>query len=240
MPTFPRKKKKDTLNTMWKINKRLLLGFSILFVMSTTCNSNCWRSELTTEDILGLYLLSSIQSNIDRNTFEPNNTKRGAYCIDVPNNRINVNETDSGRPLTSMIYPCDDVDYYKIYLSNKMVKIEYYYTNMYIENLTFLIENEEEILFNSISPEIESSFIESNRLIDININGSSFQYRQIYLNHTDYLYIKIKKNDKFQCPFSTSDIYYHLLMLEGEPMLMEGSRPIQNLQITGEFLPCPP
>ncbi|TGK81070.1 hypothetical protein EHQ31_11110 [Leptospira montravelensis] len=54
-----------------------------------------------------------------------NHSKESAFCIDVPNQNYLIPGLNTEYQMVSGIYPCDDVDYFKVNFKNQKFALDY-------------------------------------------------------------------------------------------------------------------
>ncbi|EMY69029.1 hypothetical protein LEP1GSC199_2701 [Leptospira vanthielii serovar Holland str. Waz Holland = ATCC 700522] len=225
------------LKPHWKINNPFTIGFSILFCLITTCGSKCGDPESTSQELLFL-LLKEREMSYERlrNSYEPNHSKGSAFCIDVPNQNYLIPGLNTENRMISGIYPCDDVDYFKVNFKNQKFALDY---RAEAANwFHILLENSNEVIFDSRNPAITNSFIDSNDVNNIEYDKTTYPHRKIILTNLDSVYIKIIQNEGYQCQNDPANPYF-IDLNSKSPNVSDLPRALGVIEFTGEFLPCP-
>lgn len=221
MPTYPSKRRKVTLNTMSRTTKILilLLCFSLF---SNFNNVSCQPDAGKDSDIdIPALLFFYIIDQEEKNSFEPNNTKETAYCLD---------NTSIG----SIISPREDIDYYKIFFRNQRISLSHFTSQS--EFFHILLESDSGALYDSRNPEAINVFIESNQLVQIPLSRGTAEARTIITKDLNFVYLKLLHNEKFSYPIG--GIPYRILLKNDPPSITDTSS-FDFFRLTGEFEPCP-
>ncbi|MDF3822274.1 hypothetical protein P3G55_20390 [Leptospira sp. 96542] len=225
------------MNTMSKLSKPLYCVFGMFVLWGTFCGSRCGEPGPPPPEVLLLSAL--IQEKTDaqyRNSYEPNGTKEAAFCIDFPNQNYLIPNQSQATRIESGIFPCDDVDYYKVEFNNQTFALNYRVESA--ERFHFILENETQVIFDSRRPEDPNPFINSNEINFIKFGQISVPYRKIILTNLNSVYIRIQQNEGYQCQNNPANLYF--INLENKsPSATDLPIARADLHFIGEFLPCP-
>jgi hypothetical protein len=179
---------------------------------------------------LALALLYGYFTDQDlKNSFEPNNTKETAYCLDDT-----YKDPSSINSIRSTIYPREDIDYYKVFFRNQKISLSHFTRQS--EFFHILLESDSAILYDSRNPEAANVFIESNQLVQIPIERETYEARTILIKDLDFVYLKLLHNENYR--FSNSGNPYEILLKNDLPSITDTSY-FNFFRLTGEFTSCP-
>lgn len=228
MLTYPSKRRKVTLNTLSKTNKKsFLILFTSFFFINTICGPG--DHKLTSKELFGISVLAILFPSNFINSYEPNGVKESAFCIDVPNKNIT-----NGNNLESIINPKEDIDYYKIIFKNQRISLSHF--TRHSEFFHILLESDSGTLYDSRNPEAANVFIESNQLVQIPIQGETYEARTIITKDLNFVYLKLLHNERYSYPIGGNP--YSILLKNGAPSITDTSSD-GFFRLTGEFEPCP-
>jgi hypothetical protein len=207
----------------------LLLCFSLF---SNFNNVSCQPDAGKDSDIdIPALLFFYIIDQEEKNSFEPNNTKETAYCLDNTHK-----DPSSIASISSTIYPREDIDYYKIIFKNQRLSL--YHANRSSFLLRFLLETDSTIVYDSSSPESPNAMIESSQLNLIPFgNLDNIEETKVKIKDLDFVYLKILFDEKTSYPSSGGRPYSVILKNENPSITDNISR--GTFLFTGEFEPCP-
>ncbi|EOQ95894.1 hypothetical protein LEP1GSC195_3879 [Leptospira wolbachii serovar Codice str. CDC] len=215
---------------MWKISNIYIL--TIVF-LQLNCFPSCQpeKAELSPE-LLTVLLLTTENR---RYSFEPNDTKESAFCIDVPARNYVSAFNAFQFEMMSVIFPRNDTDYYRIFFKNQKFGLDHALSAS--AKFHIILENESEIIYDSRNPENSNSFIETNEILNFVFQNQSYSSRRVILNGLNSAYLKLIHNENLQFPEGYSNDYVIDIIDKTPNNTDEISR--GNIRILGEFLSCP-
>jgi len=217
------------LNTLSRATKKLIVLVSFLFFFCNFTDISCNRPPRDSKDAIPILSYLYIIDQDRKNSFEPNNTKEKAYCLDDT-----FKDPPYTNSISSIIYPQEDIDYYKVSFRNQRISLSHFTRQS--EFYHILLESESGTLYDSRNPEAVNAFIESNQLVQIPIEGETYEARTILIKDLDFIYLKLLHNENYLLG-NTGNSYVFLLKND-VPSITDISY-FNFLRITGEFEPCP-
>lgn len=215
---------------MWKISNFYILSFVFL---QLNCFPSCQpeKAELSPE-LLTILLLTTENR---RYSFEPNDTKESAFCIDVPARNYVSGLNAFPFEMLSVIYPRNDTDYYRIFFKNQKFGLDHALSAS--GSFHMILENESEIIYDSRYPENPNSLIESNQILNFVFQNQSYSSRRAILKGLDSVYLKLIHNENHQFPEGYGNNYVIDIINKPPNNTDEISR--GQIRIIGDFLSCP-
>jgi hypothetical protein len=228
MHIYLNRRRKDTLNTISRTTKTFTLIFCFSFFSNFT-NLSCRPEPLDEETLTLAFLYSYFIDQERKNSFEPNNTKETAYCLDDT-----YKDPSSLASISSTIYPREDIDYFKVSFRNQKISLSHFTSHS--KSFHILLESDSAILYDSRNPEAANVFIESNQLVQIPIDGETYEARTILIKDLNFVFLKLLHNES--ASFPSSGRSYPIFLKNDSPSITDTSN-FDFFRLTGEFQPCP-